>query len=163
MNFADTNWLVAIYVQAEDRERVERRILAERFMRRHGDQLVTSHTVLLEARNVFSRVTGEPEPEEWRALLADFGGRIYVDPMNWDVLRRECNALFARYAWKTENGTLDTSIVASAKLAGATQFLSFDARARAIAAAESLQVFPALDAAGRQLVAMLKRSGSTRV
>ena len=158
MNFADTNWLVSAYVEprADDTEAVRRRDIVERFMRRHGGQLVISHIVLLEARNVFSRVTEESEPREWQMLEADFDGRLYVDPMNWDLLRQECNHLFSRYARKTAVGTFDTAIVASAKLAGGTHFLSFDATAKAIAAAEGLEVFPALNAAEKQLLSRLK-------
>lgn len=159
MNFADTNWLASVYIepQAEDIEAVKRRRVVERLMRRHGGQLAISHVVLLEARNVFSRITGEQQPEEWRTLEADFGGRLYVDPMNWDLLRRECNTLFSKYAWKLELGTFDTAIVALVKLAGGTRFLSFDAKARALASAQGIGVFPALEPAERRLLAQLKR------
>jgi hypothetical protein len=120
MNFADTNWLVSAYIepQADDTEAVKRRGVVERFMRREGGQLALSQVVLLEARNIFSRITEQRDPPEWRMLEADFDGRLYVDPMNWDVLRRECNALFSKYAWKTGLGTFDTAVVASVKLAG---------------------------------------------
>ena len=77
--------------------------------------------------------------------------------MNWDLLRRECNALFAKYAWKTALGTFDTAIVASVKLAGGRRFLSFDANARALAGAEGIGVFPVLEPAERKLLAQLKR------
>jgi hypothetical protein len=159
MNFADTNWLASIYIEPhpEDGEALKRRRTVERFMRRQGGQLGISHVVLLEARNIFSRITGEREPREWHMLEADFDGRLYVDPMNWDLLRRECFALFSKYGCKTEVGTFDTAIVASAKLAGATQFLSFDVAARAMAVAEGMRVFPALDATGKQRVLQLKR------
>jgi Zn-dependent alcohol dehydrogenase len=73
--------------------------------------------------------------------------------MNWDLLRRECNALFSKYAWKVGLGTFDTAIVACAKLAGATRFLSFDANARALASAEGIGVFPALGPAEKRLLA----------
>ena len=55
MNFADTNWLEAVYIAAdpEDREGHAREQIVERFARRHGGQLAVSHLVLLEARNVF--------------------------------------------------------------------------------------------------------------
>jgi predicted nucleic acid-binding protein len=106
--------------------------------------LALSHRGVAEARSVFSRVTGESPPREGQQLEADFDGRLYVDPMNWDLLRRECHALFARYGWKTQLGTFDTAVVASAKLAGGTRFLSFDTRAKALAAAEGLKVFPPL-------------------
>ncbi len=159
MNFADTNWLVSAYIEPddEDAEAIRRREIVERFMRRYGGQLVISHVVLLEARNVFSRLTEEAEPREWQLLEADFDGRLYVDPMNWDLLRYECNRLFSRYAAVTAVGTFDTAIVASAKLAGGTRYLSFDATAKALAAAEGIEVFPALDTAERQLLARLRR------
>jgi predicted nucleic acid-binding protein len=90
-------------------------------------------------------------------LEADFGGRLYVDPMNWDLLRRECNALFLKYSYKANLGTFDTAIVASVKLAGGTRFLSFDATARSLASAEGIGIFPALEPAERRLLAQLKR------
>ena len=159
MNFADTNWLASAYIEptSEDAEGLKRKIVVERFMRRHGGQLVISHIVLLEARNIFSRVTGEAEPREWLALEADFDTKLYVDPMNWDLLRRECKLLFSKYAWRVPVGTFDTAIIASVKLAGGTRFLSFDSTAKALAAAESLDVFPALDVNERQLLARLRK------
>ena len=159
MNFADTNWLVSAYIEprSDDAEAIRRREIVERFMRRHGGQLVISQIVLLEGRNIFSRVTGEREPREWQRLEADFGGRIYVDPMNWDLLRRECNTLFSKYAWKSAVGTFDTAIVASVHLAGGTRFLSFDATARAMAAAEGIAVFPALMTKEKELLSRLRR------
>jgi predicted nucleic acid-binding protein len=161
VNFADTNWLVAAYIEpaSDDAEAVRRRAIVERFMRRHSGQLVLSHLILLEARNVFSRVTGEREPREWQALEADFDGRLYLDPMNWDLLRRECNSLFSKYAWKTSVGTFDIAVVASAKLAGGTRFLSFDSTAKAVAAAEAIEVYPPLEPAERQTVSRLKQKG----
>lgn len=159
MNFADTNWLVAAYIEPapDDDEAVRRRALVERFMRRHGGQLALSHLVLLEARNVFSRVTGEREPREWHAVEADFDGRLYVDPMNWDLLRRECNTLFSKYAWSAAVGTFDTAVIASLKLAGGTRFLCFDSTARALAAAEAIEVYPALEPSERQTASRLRQ------
>jgi hypothetical protein len=81
----------------------------------------------------------------------------HVDPMNWDLLRRECDTLFSRYAWKGAVGTLDTAVVASVKLAGGTRFLSFDAAAKAMAAAEGIEVYPALGAAEKLLVSRLRQ------
>jgi predicted nucleic acid-binding protein len=160
VNFADTNWLASAYIEpsSDDAEAVRRRQIVERFMRRHGGQLVISHIVLLEARNIFSRITGEREPLEWQRLKADFDGRLYVDPMNWDLLRRECEALLSKYSFRASVGTFDSTIVASLKLAGGTRFLSFDSTARAIAAAEAIEVYPALNAAERLIVSRLKKS-----
>jgi predicted nucleic acid-binding protein len=158
MNYADTNWLEAVYISPDpdDREANERERIVERFARKHGGQLALSHIVLLEARNVFSRVTGESHPQEWQELEADFGGRLYLDPMNWDLLRRECHVLFSRYAVKARLGTLDTAVVASAKLAGAKRFLSFDVTAKVLAAAEGLSVFPPLGEEGTRILTRLK-------
>lgn len=112
--------------------------------------------VVVSARNIFSRITGEREPHEWQWLEADFDGRLYVDPMNWDILRRESNTLLAKYSWKAAVGTFDTAIVASVKLAGGTRFLSFDQMARAMAAAEGIGLFPPPDAAERRVISRLK-------
>jgi predicted nucleic acid-binding protein len=159
LNFADTNWLAALYLEADaqDREAVSRRATVERFMRSHGGRLAVSHIVLLEARNVFSRVTGERQPLEWADLEADFDGKLYVDPMNWHLLRRECEAIFARYAWSATLGTFDGAIVASAKLAGGRRLLSFDGRLKALAVAEGMDVFPPLDRDAKEFLASLKR------
>lgn len=160
MNFADTNWLAALYLEADpqDPEAMTRRATVERYMRFHGGQLAVSHLVLLEARNVFSRVTGERQPREWAELEADFDGKLYLDPMNWHLLRRECEGIFARYAWRANLGTFDIAIVASAKLAGGTCLLSFDGRLKALAVAEGIEVFPPLDRDGKEALASLKRA-----
>gem|GEM_PF-1178771 len=159
-----SRWLVCViyilplYLDADptDQVAVQRRSAVERFMRRHGGQLAISHVVLMEARNVFSRVTGERSPMEWADLEADFDGKLYVDPMNWHSLRRECDDIFTRRAWQTELGTFDVAIVASAKLAGAKTFLTFDGRLAVLASVEGLNVFPALNDAGKTLVHRLR-------
>lgn len=160
MNFADTNWLEALYFESPDPGQQEREATVQRFMRRHGGQLAISHIVFLEARNVFSRTANESEPEEWRRFLADFNGLIYLDPMNWDFVRRDAFELFAKYSHRATLGTLDVAILASAKLSGATRLLSFDVALKALATAQGLEVFPPLDARGRQLLAKLRRSAA---
>jgi predicted nucleic acid-binding protein len=155
MNFADTNWLEALYFDGEDPQQEARCRLVERYMRKHGGQLAISHVVYLEARNVFSRNTKEAEPQEWRRLVSDFNGLLYLDPMNWDLLRRDAFTLFAEYAPKAVVGTLDMAILASAKLAGATRFLSFDETLKAVAVAERMEVFPPLVAEGKSLLRTL--------
>jgi predicted nucleic acid-binding protein len=158
MNFADTNWLEALYFESPMAEQQAREATVQRFMRRQGGQLSISQIVYLEARNVFSRTAKEAEPEEWRRFLADFNGLIYLDPMNWDFVRRDAFALFNRYSHRAILGTLDVAILASAKLSGATRLLSFDQALKALAVAEGLEVFPPLDAVGRRLLAELKHS-----
>src|SRR2546426_5979323 len=155
MNFADTNWLEALYFDAEDKEQQTRCGIVERFMRSHKGQLGISHIVYLEARNVFSRSAGEDEPEEWRRLVSDFNGLLYLDPLNWEFLRREAFWLFSRYSAKAAIGTLDMAILASAKLCGATRLLSFDETLQAVAAMERIVVFPPLMDAGKRLLSVL--------
>jgi predicted nucleic acid-binding protein len=159
MNYADTNWLEALYLtpQPDDSRGHERQNIVERFARKHGDHLVVSHIVLLEARIVFSRSTGQKSPEQWTQLESDFNGRIYVDPMNWDLLRRECYAIAERYACNLRLGAFDVALIAAAKLAGDRRFLSFDMRAKAVAFAEGLEVFPPLDVEGKRILAQLRR------
>jgi hypothetical protein len=158
LNCADTNWLVSVYIEPDpaDAEALKRRKIVDRYMRAHGGPLIVSHIVLLEARNIFSRITGEKHAREWQTLESDFEGRLYVDTMNWDLLRRECGILFSKYAWRTPVGTFDTAVVASVKLAGGTNFLSFDSRARGIAVAEGLNAYPPLNATEKQFVSLLK-------
>ena len=131
-------------------------IMAERFMRQHGGQLAISHVVYLEARNVFSRNAGEVEPGEWRRLVSDFNGLLYLDPMNWDALRRDAFALFAKYSSRVSIGTLDMAILASARLSGATRLLSFDETLKVVATAERLAVFPPLATEGKRLLSKLR-------
>jgi hypothetical protein len=156
MNFADTNWLEAMFFNLAG-DRKSRRGTVERFMRQNPGQLALSHVVYLEARNVFSRVSGEAEPQEWNQLQEGLNGLFYLDPMNWDLLRREAFALFAKYSPKVTLGTFDLTLLASAKLAGATRLLSFDQTLKALAAAEGLEVFPDLNETGKTLLARLKQ------
>ncbi len=149
MNFADTNWLVALYSEKPAAKKDSWHITVANFMRKHGGQLALSQIVLLEARNIFSRLTKQASPPEWEEIVHDFGGKLYVDQLNWSLLRRDAEALFSRYSTKESIGTLDALVVVSAKHAGATRFLSFDSLAAALAAAEGLAVFPPLNSEGK--------------
>jgi predicted nucleic acid-binding protein len=157
MNFADTNWLEALYFESPESEQQAREVTAQRFMRKHGGQLAISQLVYLEARNVFSRTAREAEPEEWRRFLGDFKSLIYLDPLNWDFVRRDAFALFARYAPLMTIGSMDVAILASARLSGATRLLTFDETLKAIAVAEGIEVFPPLSQEGKSMLAKLKR------
>jgi len=157
VNFADTNWLEAMFFNLTDADRKPRHAIVRRFLRQHGGPIGISHLVYLEARNVFTRVSGEAEPKEWKQLQQELNGRFYLDPMNWDFLRRDTFALIAGYGHKETLGTFDLALLASAKLSGATRLLSFDQSLKAVAVAEGLDVFPPLDSAGRQLLSKLKR------
>lgn len=157
MNFADTNWLEALYFESPDAEQQSREATAQRFMRKQGGQLAISQLVYFEARNVFSRTAQEPEPEEWRRFLGDFNSLIYLDPLNWDFVRRDAFELFARYAHRTALGSMDVAILASARLSGATRVLTFDETLKALATAEGIEVFPALTSEGKSILTKLTR------
>ncbi len=156
--FADTNWLEALYFEPHpaDKQAVMRAAIVERRMRNHSGSLTISPIVLLEARNVFGRASRKAKPPEWEDLLSDFNGRIFVDSMNWDALRQETQQLFDRFSHKTVIGTFDATLVASARLAGAREILSFDERLKAIASCVDLSVFPKLSAEGLTFAAILK-------
>jgi predicted nucleic acid-binding protein len=158
ITFADTNWLEALYFEPDpqDHRAVARARIVLRRMRSHSGPLTISHIVLLEARNVFSRVSGISRPPEWEDLLRDFKGRIFVDPMNWDALRQETNSLFERFSHKAKIGSFDATLVASAQLAGADELLSFDEQLKVIATALGMKVFPALGSEGKAFVGRLK-------
>lgn len=151
--FAGTNWLVAAYFVKRDEDRSA---VVERFARKHRTCYVVSHLVLLEARNVFGRISGVADPPEWRRLEADFGRRLYPEPMNWDSQRQKTMELLVRYRHKAAIGTFDTALVASALLVGGTHFLSWDQPAKALAVAERLQVFPELNDPGKAILAALR-------
>jgi predicted nucleic acid-binding protein len=157
MNFADTNWLEALYFESPEAEQQARESTAQRFMRKQGGQLAISQLVYLEARNVFSRTAQEAEPEEWRRFLGDFNSLIYLDPLNWDFVRRDAFVLFARYAPRATLGSMDVAILASARLSGATRILTFDETLKALAAVEGVEVFPPLTSEGKSMVARLSR------
>jgi predicted nucleic acid-binding protein len=156
MNFADTNWLEALYFDAESDEQESRTGTVERFMRKHGGQLCISHLVYLEARNVFSRNAREAEPEEWQRLVSDLNSLLYLDPMNWEFLRRDAFTLFARYSPKIKVGTFDMAVLASANLSGATRLLSFDETLKVVAVAEGLSVFPPLAETGKRILSQIR-------
>lgn len=158
MNFADTNWLEALYFESSEPEYQARGRTVQRFMRKQGGQLGISHVVYLEARNVFARNTGEAEPEEWKRLVADFNGLLYLDPMNWDALRRDVFDLISKHSPKYRLGTFDLAILASAQLSGTTCFLSFDETIKAVAVAEGLAVFPPLGSEGKQVLSKLRKT-----
>jgi predicted nucleic acid-binding protein len=82
---------------------------------------------------------------------------IYLDPLNWDFVRRDAFALFARYAPRATLGAMDVAILASARLSGATRILTFDETLKALAVAEGIDVFPPLTSPGKSMLARLSR------
>ncbi len=153
MTFADTNWLAAMFFELNGGLR-ERNEIVRRFLRRHTRQMVVSEVVMLEAENVFRRNAAHPHPPELDELKND--GRFYRDPMNWPLVRQEAVEIFRRRAHRLPLGTFDVTLLASAKLAGAKTFLSFDETAKALAVAEGLEVFPELSQEAKSLLKKLR-------
>lgn len=146
-----------MFFHLSDPDKKSRCFTVQRFLRGHSGQIGLSHVVYLEARNIFSRVSGEAEPAEWRQFQQELNGRFYLDPMNWEFLRRDTFELFSKYAHKTVLGTFDMAVVASARLAGGTRLLSFDETMKSVATAEGMEVFPQLNQEGKALLAKLRR------
>jgi predicted nucleic acid-binding protein len=148
MNAADTNFLAPIFFKSSRSETVDR------FLRMNRPPVLVSPIVLVEARNVFSRLAQESHPEEWKRFESD--GRFYRDTMDWDALRRDLFFLAARYGHKTSVSTFDMAIVASSKLAGATRMLTFDDQVTALSLAEGLEVFPEPTRTAKDTLAALR-------
>ena len=151
--FADTNWLAALYFDQPSRSRVLRS-----WSRGHRPALLTSLPVLLEARNVFARVSKEPACPEWKCLREDCGAGLSVTPHSWPEIAGEAEKLIDRYAHKAALSTADCLVVASASISGAAWFLSFDQNsgARALASVLKMAVFPELNARDKKMIAALK-------
>lgn len=151
--FADTNWLVAQYFDQPSRSRVLRS-----WSRRQHPVLLTSLPVLLEARNVFARISKVPDCPEWKWLQEDCGGGLLPTPHGWREIAGEAEKLIDRYACKAVVSTADILVVASASLSGAAWFLSFDqsSGARALASVLRMAVFPELNARDKELTTGLR-------
>ena len=66
MNFADTNWLAAMFFEVEGRSDTVRR-----FLRSQSGQLAVSEIVMLEAENIFRRNTQDDAPSQLEEFHAD--------------------------------------------------------------------------------------------
>ena len=153
--FADTNWLVASYFNSLDDDRSA---IVGRFARRHDHPLLVAPIVYLEARNVFSWIARTANSKEWELFQTDLGAKLLLLPMDWVLLNAKAEELFGRHSHRAKLGTFDVMLVASALLAGATHFLSFDtnSNARALAAVSKLKVFPELGEADKARLAGLR-------
>jgi len=154
--FADTNWLVAAYLPRRDEGRAR---ITERFTdKRRRCPWRLSPLVYLEARNVFGHAEGGPHGKAWQRLSADLGGLLQLETMDWLQVQQRAFALSERYSHKAKLGSFDLAIIAHAGLCGATHFLCFDTNscARALAAAERMQVWPPLVEADKAKLAALR-------
>lgn len=150
---ADTNWLVAMFFTQPGLMAARNKIVSQ-YLRHHSGQMLVTAIAGIEVENVFRHESGESDPAELNEFKTD--PRFYREPMNWHALARETESIFRRYAHKSRIGTFDVTLLASAKLDGATHLLSFDEKFKAMAVAEGIEVFPPLNDEGRAHLAELK-------
>lgn len=135
--FADANWLISTYHKTKDTPQV----LAWKAI--GHSTLIVSRPVMAEAQCNFWRIGNR-----WPALDSDWRAGLLVDcNQSFESLVALAEPLFRRYAPRCNVGTLDLLHIAAAKRHGCQWFLSFDRNSgcRAVAKAEGLKVFPAMD------------------
>ena len=152
MNFADTNWLEAMFFELTG-DKQSRRSIVDRFLRRNPGQLGLSHLVYLEARNVFSRVSGETEPPEWNGERTR--PRVRFSAPSRKTWGREIVRSFATGVRAQGAGCEGASSHTRGRVC--SPIPEFDQTLKAVAVAEGLEVFPELNEAGKTLLAQLRR------
>lgn len=117
-----------------------------------------SKCVLAECSTVFPYLAGEPNPLQWIKLRKDVEERISLSVDSWDAITAKADDLIRLYSHKARLGTMDMLILASARKAEATHFLSFDTNSnlRALAAHLKLKVFPELTAGDKRRIAAFR-------
>jgi len=151
MDYADTNFLVAVFF-----ENATRTPVVERHLRRLKGPLMVGELAEFECKNVFSRLERRPNGEAWRGLKARLDrGEWRRQPIEWPGLVARAVELVDRFASRLSIGSFDTLHIAAAMEAGCARFLSFDtaSNARVLAASARLDVWPELSAAEKGRVA----------
>ena len=138
--YADSSFLVSCYVADSHTPR------ANAYLLRTGGRLVFT---ALEVRNafklgVFRGVFAAADAKAaWGNLETDFrSGRLMKKSVNWPVVLRIAARFSDRHSATIGTRSLDILHVAAAKAVRAAEFVSFDARQRALALAVGLKVAP---------------------
>ncbi len=142
MDYADTNFLVAVFF-----ENARRTPAVERHLRSLSTPLVVGELAELECRIVFTRVEKQRDGEAWRGLKARIDrGEWRGEPVDWNRVSARTRDLTDRFSHRLALGSSDTLHIAAALEAGCARFLSFDAasNARVLAASARLAVWPEL-------------------
>jgi hypothetical protein len=142
--FADSNWLFALYYETGASNHVREWAGAA------PSTLVVSGPVLAECRCTFWRAGDRAQ-----ALDSDLRARRFIDcGYTFEDLASASKDSFRRFAPRCNVGTLDLLHIQAAKRFGCRWFLSFDSASgcRAVAAAQGLKVFPALNDQDRQIL-----------
>jgi predicted nucleic acid-binding protein len=142
--YADTGFVCSLHTPDAHTARV----LA--FMKRQRRPLPFTALHRLEFRNalrlrVFRKeITSEQCEQSIQAMLSDVAGGIFTfADVNWPEMLLEAERLSARHTETIGTRSLDILHVAAASVLGCRDFLTFDHRQGALAAAAGLQV-PAL-------------------
>ena len=142
-DYADSSFLVSLFTEDTNSA------AATRFMERNPDPLPFNPLHRLEVRNgIRLRVQrGEIDTDRrtaaFRQIEEDLADGLLVhSPLPWTDALRKAEHLSADHAERIGSRSADTLHVATALLAGATRFLSFDKRQRELAQAAGLEVKP---------------------
>ena len=142
-NYADSSFLMSLVMEDGNTG------AAERFISRNPAVLSFNPLHRLEVRNGLRlRVhRGEIDKPARAAAIrrieeAIASGRLAHAPLPWTDALRKAEQLSADHAERIGSRSADTLHVATALLAGATRFLSFDKRQRELAQAAGLEVKP---------------------
>ena len=144
MDYADTNFLVAVFF-----ENARRTPAVERHLRMSSEPLVVGELTELECRIAFSRAEKRPQGGAWQGLKARLEREEWRSvPLNWSRVAAKAQELTDRFSHLLAIGSFDTLHIAAALEAGCTRFLSFDSNsnARVLAASARLKVWPELSA-----------------
>jgi len=143
MHYADTGFLVSLYLPEATTAP------ASAAMRRVTQPIAITELNVLELRNafrlaVFRRFIAEDDRARcWALFEDDVAGSVYERAtVPSSALYEHASRLVEVYGSRLGTRTLDVLHVAAASLLGASTFLSFDRRQRALARAAKLRVAP---------------------
>lgn len=142
-HYADSSFLVSCYVV--DAHTPQSRA----WLSRTGVPLAFTALHALEMRNAFQLgvfrgwFAAADAVAAWRNVESDLRrGRLVKTTLKWPVVFRVAARLAEDHSTTTGTRSLDILHVASAKAMRAVEFLSFDARQRALAVAVGLRLAP---------------------
>lgn len=142
-HYADSSFLVSCYVVDANTTR------AKTYLSRSSVPLAFTALHRLEVRNAFKLgvfrgfFTAADAHAAWTNVEKDLlAGRLVTTTLKWPVAFRVAARLSERHSISLGTRSLDILHVAAAKAVRTAEFISFDARQRALAGAIGLKVAP---------------------